>query len=57
MNHSENPNCIEEKSPDGEEEGKTIALRDIQKGEELTSNYRDYDVDFDFKMNNVWLNF
>lgn len=50
FNHSDNPNCIEEKAPDGEEEGITVAARDIQQGEELTSNYRDYDADFDYKM-------
>lgn len=57
FNHSDNPNCIddnpnciEEESLDGEEEGITIAARDIQPGEELTSDYRDFDADFDYKM-------
>jgi len=50
FNHSDTPNCIEEISSNGEEEGITIASRDIQSGEELTSNYRDFDADFDYKM-------
>ena len=39
FNHSENPNCMDSE-PIGNEIGKTIALRDINNGEELTSNYR-----------------
>jgi uncharacterized protein len=50
FNHSDNPNCIEEKYSEEEGEGITVAARDIQKGEELTSNYREYDADFDYKM-------
>lgn len=49
FNHSDNPNCIDE-SPEEENEGITFAARDIQQGEELTSNYRKYDADFDYKM-------
>lgn len=51
FNHSDEPNCREEKSPDGEVEGITVAARDIQPGEELTANYRDYDGDYEYKMN------
>jgi SET domain-containing protein len=50
FNHSDSPNCIEADSPDGEEEGITVAVRDILPGEELTSNYKDFDADFDYKM-------
>ncbi len=50
FNHSDNPNCIEKKYSEEEGEGITVAVRDIQQGEELTSNYREYDADFDYKM-------
>lgn len=50
FNHSDTPNCIEEPSPDGEEEGITVAARDILPGEELTANYNDFDADYDYKM-------
>ena len=39
-NHSDNPNTGNWPSPDGEVE---VALRDIKKGEELTSDYRIFD--------------
>jgi SET domain-containing protein len=44
VNHSEHPNLIDASSPDSEE-GLDIALRDIAEGEELTSNYRDFDAE------------
>jgi SET domain-containing protein len=50
FNHSDFPNCIEADSPDGEEEGITVAARDILPGEELTSDYRDFDADYEYKM-------
>ena len=39
MNHSETPNCIQ---------GLVycLALRDIKKGEEITQNYRDLEIEF-----------
>ena len=46
LNHSENPNLI---STDSREEI-DIASRDIQKGEELTANYRDFDADWNKKL-------
>jgi len=46
LNHSDNPNLI---STDPVEEI-DIAARDIQKGEELTVNYKEFDADFDYKM-------
>jgi len=46
LNHSDNPNLI---SNDSSEEI-DIAARDIQKGEELTVNYKDFDTEFDYKM-------
>ena len=46
LNHSDNPNLI---SIDPVEEI-DIAARDIQKGEELTVNYKEFDADFDYKM-------
>jgi len=54
FNHSDNPNthCVED--PDDEETA-DIASRDIQVGEELTVNYREFDADplygFDKKNN------
>ena len=46
LNHSDNPNLI---SNDPVEEI-DIAAKDIQKGEELTVNYKEFDADFDYKM-------
>ena len=47
LNHSDNPNLI---SDDPNEEI-DIAARNIEKGEELTVNYRDFDEDYNHKMN------
>jgi len=49
FNHSDEPNSIDVDSP-GDEEGLDVADRDIEKGEELTCNYKDFDADFDYKM-------
>ncbi len=49
LNHSDKPNCIDVTSLD-DEETLDVAGRDIEKGEELTCNYKDFDADFDFKM-------
>lgn len=40
---------IDVASPDGEEM-LDVADRDIEKREELTCNYKDFDEDFDYKM-------
>ena len=60
-NHSDNPNCIETRSPD-DEEGIDVAVRDIYEGEELTFNYREFDADFENKrrgfigiLNQTWI--
>ena len=49
FNHSDNPNCIDTEFPD-DTEGIDVAVRDIQEGEELTCNYKEFDADFDYKM-------
>jgi len=49
FNHSDNPNCINAESPD-DVEGIDVAAVDIQEGEELTCNYKEFDADFDYKM-------
>lgn len=49
FNHSYEPNSIDVASPD-DEEGLDVAGRDIEKGEELTCKYKDFDSDFDYKM-------
>ncbi len=46
FNHSDNPNCIDSNSSD-DEEGIDIAARDIQEGEELTCDYKEFEADFD----------
>ncbi len=49
FNHSSTPNCLEEYSPGGT--SPTIALRDIEKDEELTVNYSTFDNDYKNKLN------
>ena len=44
VNHSTSPNLLDASSPNSEE-GLDIAMRDIAKGEELTCDYRDFDVE------------
>jgi uncharacterized protein len=44
FNHSENPNCFDFCSAEGQD--LTVALRDIRIGEELTCNYALFDLDF-----------
>ena len=46
LNHSDNPNLISN-NPTEEID---VAAQDIQKGEELTVNYKEFDADFDYKM-------
>lgn len=48
FNHSDNPNTRGEESEDGY--GETYAARDIEVGEELTSDYGEFDEDLDRKM-------
>ncbi len=47
LNHSSNPNLISNNPV----EEIDIAARDIETGEELTVDYREFDEDFDYKMN------
>ncbi len=49
FNHSDNPNCKTIESLD-DKEGVEIAGKDIQKGEELTVNYKEYDAEYNYKM-------
>ena len=44
INHSNQPNTID--TPE-REEGLTIALKDIQRGEEITSNYASFDAEYE----------
>src|SRR3989344_7104090 len=46
LNHSDNPNLIS----NNRTEEIDVAAQDIQKGEELTVNYKELDADFDYKM-------
>ena len=50
FNHSPNPNVIGIDA-ENEEEEINIAVRNINKDEELTVDYNQYDADFDNKMN------
>jgi uncharacterized protein len=46
LNHSDNPNLISNDPGDEID----VAARDIQRGEELTVNYREFDADVEYKM-------
>ena len=48
LNHSDNPNLL----TDDTAEGAVFAIKDIHKGEELTTNYNKFDVDYEKKMKN-----
>jgi uncharacterized protein len=48
MNHQDNPNTIE--SYNTSDYGEDIAIRDIQIGDELTTNYKLWDHDVDWKL-------
>ncbi len=50
FNHSETPNCGDIESFE-DPEGLDIALRDIEIGEELTSDYRDFEKDAQVNFN------
>jgi SET domain-containing protein len=43
VNHSDDPNTVAI-YPDGEEEGRDVAIRPIAKGEEITGNYYEWDL-------------
>ncbi len=55
FNHSDNSNTYEKESEDGE--GLTIALCDINVGDEITSNYHDFDDDDSKKLSNQNVSF
>lgn len=48
FNHSDKPNTLGVESEDGY--GMTVAARDIQPGEEMTSDYNEFDEDFERKL-------
>ena len=48
MNHSDTPNTRDETN--GAFQGQTVASRDINPGEEITTNYFDYDTEADLKL-------
>ncbi|MBP9820473.1 SET domain-containing protein [Candidatus Woesebacteria bacterium] len=50
FNHSESPNTGTVPDDAGHPEGMTIALQDIESGEELTTNYREYDEQAELKL-------
>lgn len=50
LNHSETPNIGWIASSEYPEEGVDVALRDIQEGEEITINYKNYDADWPSKL-------
>lgn len=52
INHSEDPNLVGVYPP-GDDEGEDVAARDIQKGEELTSDYRTFDRECRLKLGEV----
>ncbi len=48
MNHSDDPNATS--LVEGDEEGSTVAVRDIEPGEEITVDYYEYDADAERKL-------
>ncbi len=46
INHSDDPNTTD----DSKKEGYVIAAKDINSGEEITSNYKVFDLDFQRKL-------
>ena len=46
FNHSDVPNCLSQNINSKDKEGITIALQDIQIGEELTDDYKSFDASF-----------
>lgn len=51
FNHSNKPNTKGVEASDGY--GYTVASRDIEKGEEITANYRDFDEITGIKLKNI----
>jgi SET domain-containing protein len=49
FNHADEPNCIEQ-LPSDEPDGLYVAARDIQIGEELTCDYKDFDGNVEDKL-------
>ena len=47
FNHSDNPNTCDGEAEDGDENGTTLALRDIQIGEEITCDYGTFHEGFE----------
>ncbi len=52
MNHSNNPNIINEPRHDDEGENCDIAFVDIKSGEEIVGDYKSFDADYKWKMSN-----
>jgi SET domain-containing protein len=50
LNHSETPNIRCSDSSDGNED-LDVAIRDIEEGEEITINYKEYDANWPLKLN------
>ncbi len=50
MNHSDDANCLGNSDDVVEGEWGDVAVRDIQIGEEMTNDYKDFDKDFGYKM-------
>jgi len=48
MNHADEPNTTS--LVEGDEEGSTVAIRDIEAGEEITVDYYEYDADAERKL-------
>ncbi len=51
FNHSDNPNCREEKDSKYFQ-GRTIAIKDIKQGEEITCDYFEFDGNAKLKLKN-----
>ncbi len=47
FNHSDDPNTCDALATDGDEDGATVALRDIQIGEEITCDYGTFHEGFE----------
>lgn len=53
LNHSENPNICCYLLPTPNDEDLDVALRDIEEGEEMTINYKEYDANWPIKLGSV----
>jgi SET domain-containing protein len=54
MNHSDDPTAMSTYPEGGHPEGIEVAVTDIQPGEEITSNYRTFDLRFARKKGNLF---